>query len=283
MTDVAPREQAAALRDLHEGPDVLLLPCAWDAASARLFEEIGFPAIGTSSGAIANSLGYPDGQRVSVEQMLAAIERIARAVSVPVSADFEAGYATSVEGATANVRKLLDAGVVGLNVEDGTGANADPFVDVDEQVELIRSLRSLADSTDLPFVINARTDAFLRGEGDPDDRFELAVERAKAYREAGADCLFPIGADDPPVVEDLVEAIDGPVNVLAFGPDAPAPSLLERLGVARVSSGAGFMHASLGSVRRAAEGVYETGEYPEPAAEPVSRWDFHEWFESLDA
>lgn len=280
MTGTAQQERAARFRELHDEDEILTLPCAWDAASARLFEAVGFPAIGTSSGAIAHSLGYPDGQQLSVEEMLAAVERITRAVSVPVSADFEAGYGTTVEEVTGNVRELFDTGVVGLNIEDGTGDDATPLVDLDRQVELVGSIRSLADSLDVPLMVNARTDVYLQGSSGSDDRFERAVERANAYYRAGADCLFPIGVSDPSVVSDLVAALEGPVNVLAFGSDAPAPSRLERLGVARVSTGAGPMHMSLASVREFGERVRETGDFPAVTDERVSRWAFQQWFAS---
>lgn len=281
MTGTTQQAQTEQFRDLHADPEILILPCAWDAASARLLEAVGFPAIGTSSGAIAHSLGYPDGEHVSVDAMLGAVERITRAVSVPVSADFEAGYGTTVEAVTANVRRAIEAGAVGINIEDGTGPDADPLVPLDRHVELIRSIRSLAETFEEPFLINARTDVFLYEGADSADAIKRAIERANAYWRAGADCLFPIGVTDPPVVADLAAAIDGPINVLAFGPDAPGPSRLERLGVARVSTGAGPMHTSMASLRQFGEAVLATGEFPALTGERVSRWDFQQWFESL--
>lgn len=279
MVDETQRARAAGFLDLHHGSGILTLPCAWDAASARLFEEIGFPAVGTSSGAIAHSLGYQDGQGTPVEEVLAAIDRITRAVSVPVSADFEAGYGTTVEEVAHNVRRVIDAGAVGINLEDGTGSRADPLVELDYHAELIEVVRSLADSLDLPFVVNARTDVYLRGVGeDPEDRFDRAVERANAYARAGADCLFLIGVTEPTLIADLVAAIDGPVNVLAFGPDEPSPAELERLGVARVSTGSGPMQASLSVLRQLGERVRETGSYPPTTGEPVTRADLQRWF-----
>lgn len=278
MTEDAQRALAAEFRDLHDGPEILKLPCAWDAASARLFEEVGFPAIGTSSAAIAHSLGHADGQHVPIREMVGAIERIARAVSVPVSADLEAGYGTTVDAVTRNVRDVIEAGAVGVNLEDGTGADADPLIDIDEQVAVIESVRSLADSLDLPLVINARTDVYLRGEGSPADRFREAIERANAYSRAGADCLFVIGVADPSVIADLVAELDGPLNVLAFGPDGPSPSRLEDLGVARVSTGAGAKEMSLAVLGQFGEHVLETGEYPEITGNRVPRWDLQEWF-----
>lgn len=277
MTDRDQQAAARAFRDLHHRSEILALPCVWDAASARLLAELGFPALGTSSGAIAHSLGYPDGQRIPVTEMLAAIERIVDAAPVPVSADLEAGYGTTPDAVAETVRDAIAVGVVGVNLEDGTGPDADPLVDVDRQVAILEAVRSTADELEVPLVINARTDAYLTGEGDAEDRFEAAVERANAYVRAGADCTFPIGVADPSVVGDLVSAIDGPVNVLAFGPDGPSPAELERLGVARVSTGAGPMHMALEYVRQFGEHLLERGEFAGVTGNRVPRWDLEEW------
>lgn len=277
----AQRARGAAFRNLHTGPDILVLPCAWDAASAVICEWVGFPAVGTTSGGIAHSLGYSDGERMAVEEMVGAVARIVRAVSVPVSADLEAGYSSSVEGVTRNVRAVIDAGAVGVNLEDGLGEDADPLVDLDHQVDVIASVVELADSLDLPFVVNARTDVYLREAGAPDERFELAVERANAYRRAGADCLFVPGVSDPELIGRLVEAIDGPVNILAFGPDAPSPSQLEGLGVARVSTGSGPMRMAMATLRRFGEDVCRTGEFPASTGEQVSRAELQRTFDRL--
>lgn len=255
------RSRAAEFRDLHGASEILVLPCAWDAASARLLEEAGFPAIGTTSSGIAHSHGYPDGQHIPRDATLAAIERIAEGVSIPVSADFEAGYAGTVEGVVENVRAAIDAGAVGINFEDGTGPNADPLVDRSFHADAIRAIREMADSAGVPLVVNARTDVYLRRSGDREARFEEAVGRANAYREAGADCLFVPGVGDPDLIRELVEAIDGPINVLASGPDVPPAPELERLGVARVSTGGGLMHAAAALVRRLGEELLGSGTY----------------------
>ena len=248
--------KAERFRELHRGPRILVLPNAWDAGSARLFEEAGFPAIGTTSAGIAASHGYPDGQRISRARMLEAVERIAGAVSVPVTADMEAGFGSTVEQVVETVKGVLGAGAVGINIEDAPVDAAGVLVEEAFQVGLIRAIRKAA-----PWlVINARTDVYLKQIGEPGSRFEHAVRRANAYREAGADCLFMPGVRDAETIGRLVREIHGPINVLA-GPGVPPAPDLERLGVARVSVGSGPMRATLGLVRRIARELREAGTY----------------------
>jgi 2-methylisocitrate lyase-like PEP mutase family enzyme len=227
---------------MHHGPKMLVLPNVWDAASACIFEDAGFAAIGTSSAAAAYSLGYRDGQRVPPEEMLAAIARIARAVAIPVTADVEAGYRDPIETA----RLVVEAGGVGINLEDVTGDGPDSLRPTAGQADLIARIRA---ATNL--VINARTDIFLMGIGDPATRFDRPVERLNAYARAGADCLFAPGLRDADTFARLVRAVEGPVNILAVEGGPPLAEL-ERMGVARVSLGSGPMRATLGFLRRSA-------------------------------
>jgi 2-methylisocitrate lyase-like PEP mutase family enzyme len=231
VVDVAgQRAKAERLRALHRAPPILVLPNAWDVASAVAFAGIeGCPAIATSSGAVAAAHGYPDGERIPRDEMLAAVARIAGAVELPVTADLEAGYgdvAATAEGA-------IEAGAVGLNLEDGLGP-------VEEHMERIRVVRGVAESRRVSLVINARTDVFLRGEGDVDE----AVRRGNAYLEAGADCVFPIMVTDAAAIGRLAAEIAGPINVL-HREGVPPVAELERLGVARVSVGSGLYRAAL--------------------------------------
>lgn len=153
--------KAAQLKSLHGGGKILVLPNAWDVASARLIEEIGFPAVATTSAGVAASLGYPDGQRVSRDEMLEVVARVARGVDLPVSADLEAGYGTTPGDMAETARALVDAGGVGLNLEDAAGAEESSLVDLGPQTEKIRALREAAASAGVPLVINARTDIYL--------------------------------------------------------------------------------------------------------------------------
>lgn len=248
------REQARkaeALRKLHGGPRMLVLPNAWDVASARIVEELGFPAIATTSAGIAFSLGYPDGERIPRDEMFEAVRRIARGVSVPVTADAEAGYGSTAKEMEETARALVATGAVGMNFEDIAGAGDGALVEMNLQVEKIGALREASAAAGVPLVINARTDVFLKAIGPAETRFERAVERLRAYREAGADCLFAPGLKDAEAIGKLVKAVNAPVNILLL-PGGPSLAELEKLGVARVSIGSGLMRAGLGTDREIA-------------------------------
>jgi 2-methylisocitrate lyase-like PEP mutase family enzyme len=245
---------------LHKGPRILVLANAWDAASARIFENAGFPAIATTSAGIANSLGYADGQHITRVEMLEVVKRIVQAVSVPVSADVEAGYGETVEAALETAKAVLAAGAVGLNFEDASDSDGNELVDLSLQVEKIRAMRKLGAATDVHLVINARTDVFLRGVGDPATRLEHAVRRANAYLQAGADCLFVPGVSDRETIARLVLEIEGPINLLAVASTPPVAEL-EMLGVARVSVGSGPMRAAMGLARQIARELLDQGTY----------------------
>ena len=254
------KNKADLLRKLHHGPRVLLLPNAWDVASARIFEDAGFPAIATTSAGIAFTLGYPDGEKISPDEMLAVIGRIARAVKVPVTADVEAGYGNSPADAARTARAVIEAGAVGLNLEDGTDDPAHPLVDLALQLEKIAAVREEADDAEVPIVINARTDKYLLQVGPEEQRFALAMRRAVAFREAGSDCIFVPGLRDPEIIRRFVAELKFPVNILA-GPGFVSVGELEKLGVARVSLGSGLMRSTLGLVKRMAAELRSTGTY----------------------
>jgi 2-methylisocitrate lyase-like PEP mutase family enzyme len=259
---IALKLNADAFRDMHHAPPLLVLPNAWDAVTARLFVNAGARAIATTSAGIAATLGYADGQNVPRELMMDAIARIARVVDVPVSADIEAGYADSPEGLQESIRAVIDAGAVGVNLEDATGDSAQPLFAMEQQIERIRAARKAADNADVPVVINARTDVYLAQVGAVASRFADTVRRLNAYREAGADCLFVPGVTDMPTLTQLVQSVPAPFNVLA-GPGMPAVADLQRIGIARLSVGSGIMRATLALARDAAnellhEGTYQT-------------------------
>lgn len=254
--------KAHLLRRLHHGGEILLLPNAWDAASARLLESLGFPAIATSSAGIANAAGCADGTMPPAD-MLAAVARIARAVAVPVSADVEDGYVPTSE-IDRFVEPLIATGAVGLNLED-IRRDADALVPVDEQAARIRAIRSAAHRLGVPLVINARTDVYLRAIGEPADRERHAIDRLNAYREAGADSLFVPGVTDPALIRRLVSSVRGPLNVLGVG-ESPDLATLTSLGVARVSLGSGPMRLALSSLRDLCGELRTTGSFTHLAA-----------------
>jgi 2-methylisocitrate lyase-like PEP mutase family enzyme len=211
----------------------------------------------TSSAAVAFSLGYPDGQRISRDQMLEVAGRIARAVDVPVTADLEAGYGTTAKDMVETVEAAIAAGVIGMNLEDVTGDEESSCVDLPLQVEKIRAVCDTAKSRGVPFVLNARTDIYLMPIGPEATRFERTVERLRAYRDAGASCLFAPGVYDRETIAKLVKAVEAPLNILA-SPACPPIAELEKIGVARVSAGSGLMRAALGLVRRIGKEMIES-------------------------
>ena len=262
-------QKAEQLGKLHQGPRMLLLPNAWDVVSARIIEECGYPAIATSSAAIAFSLGYPDGQRISRDEMLEVAGRIARAVEVPVTADLEAGYGITVKDMVETVKAAIAAGVVGMNLEDVIGDDESSFVDLPLQVEKIRAICDTAKSLGVPFVLNARTDIYLMPIGPESTRFERTVERLRAYRDAGASCLFAPCLYDRDTIAKLVKAVEAPVNILA-NPACPTIAELEKIGVARLSAGSGVMRATLGLVRRIGKDMLESRSCETLFAETIS-------------
>ena len=249
--------RAEALRALHVPGNPLVLLNAWDAASAALIARAGAPAIASTSAGAANALGCRDGQRITREQMLAAVAPLAAAVDVPVTADMEAGYGDAPEDAAATALGVLAAGAVGLNLEDTAENGPEPLLEIERFVAKIVAARDAAREVGVAIVINARTDIFIGEVGDPTTRLERAVERGRAYLDAGADCVF-VPEIDPPRIGALVEGIGGPVSVLARA-GSPSIAELADLGVARISVGSGAYRAVLALARRMAEGAYRDG------------------------
>jgi 2-methylisocitrate lyase-like PEP mutase family enzyme len=254
------RERAERFRQWHREPPMLVLPNAWDAASARVMALAGCRALATTSSGVAATLGYPDGQRISREALVEVVGRITRVVDCPVTVDIEAGYGASLAEIERTVTEVIGAGAVGVNFEDSRPDRDGALVEIAEQVPLIEALRALAGSLGVPFVINARVDVFLRGSAPLEERIAEAVRRGRAYLEVGADCVYPIGALDGATIGLLTAAIPGPVNILA-GPPSPTLPELARLSVSRVTFGSRLMAAALGRLRAATQELLERGEY----------------------
>jgi 2-methylisocitrate lyase-like PEP mutase family enzyme len=246
-------QKAELLRKLHHGPRILILPNAWDVASARVVEDLGATAIATTSAGIAAALGYEDGEQISRDETLDVVARIAAAVRLPVSTDFEAGYSHTLEGLAESIKALVSAGAVGLNFEDIFGPNESDHVALPAQVARIRKIREVSTAAlGVPLVVNARTDIYLLPIGPEPTRFDRTVERLRAYREAGADCVFAPAVKDADTIARLVKAVDAPLNILLM-PGSPTINEMEKLGVARVSAGSGLMRSALGHTRRVAQ------------------------------
>ncbi|MFE2423551.1 isocitrate lyase/phosphoenolpyruvate mutase family protein [Streptomyces hokutonensis] len=250
------RDRASAFRALHVPGRPLVLPNAWDAASARLVEDAGAAAVATTSAGLAWALGVADGDRLDLDRSMAAVAHITSTVNVPVSADIESGFAKDPAGVAGTVRAVLAAGAVGVNIEDALYGGEGVLRPVAEQAERIAAAREAADAEGVPLFVNARIDTFLRGAGGVD----ATLERAAAFRAAGADGIFVPGAVEPGTVKELADGIDGPLNVLV-GPGAPPVAELAALGVARVSAGSSVALAAYAVVRRAARELLDTGTY----------------------
>lgn len=249
-------DKAALLRQLHHQTQPLVLPNAWDVASARLVETAGFPVIATSSGAIASSLGYEDNNSMPVDEAFGAVARIARNVSIPVTADLEAGYHLSPAEL---VGRLLDAGAVGCNIEDADHDAGGGLIPIEQHTEWLRAVKDAAAERGVAIVINARLDV-MRQAGDEAVLFDEAVHRAGRYLEAGADSVFPVNIATESQIADFIARVGGPVNIVGAG--APPLPRLAQLGVARVSYAGTLMSktyatmaATLSDIAHASSGV----------------------------
>lgn len=246
-------DKAALFRSLHVAHTPLRLSNAWDVASARLTESAGARAIATTSAGVAWSLGLPDGDKLDRDSAVKVIARIVEAVDVPVTADIEGGFSNSPEGVAATVTHVLNAGAVGINIEDG---NRDPS----QFVLTIAAARQAADAFGVNLFINARTDVFLTGLGSPQQQIDEAIQRARLYAAAGADGIFVPGAASETAISALVAGIDVPVNAMV-GPGSIGVTELARLGVARISLGSGVAQAAYAVAQRVAEELLAVGTY----------------------
>lgn len=241
-------------QQLHSQLSVFVLPNAWDAGSAKIFQESGFKAIGTTSAGIALSCGYSDGENLPFEKMIEVLKMIVNSVNVPVSADIEAGYGVSVEEVVENVRRVMLAGVVGINLEDGTGKPNDPIFEVSLQVEKIAAIKEMSQTLNMPLFINARTDLYWLNIGNSALRLQSAINRAKAYQKAGADCIFIPGVKNMDTIKKLRQDITCPINLLA-GLDTPPLDDLSNIGIERISSGSAPFRATVTLLRKISKDI----------------------------
>lgn len=247
---------ADLFHDLH-ADGILVLTNAWDVASAVIAQDAGAKAVATTSAAVAWAYGLPDGNQMSAGPVTDLAGRIVQAVDVPVSVDFEGGFAEDLDDLAGNIRDLVATGVVGINLEDTTPAAIRP---VEEQAARIVAVRAAAEEAGVRLFINARTDIYLWGIGEEDGRFDETVRRSAAYLEAGASGIFVPGVADLAVVERLVTAIEAPVNMLV-GSGSPTVKELAEVGVRRVSAGSAAASAAYGQYRRAVEELAGAGTY----------------------
>jgi 2-methylisocitrate lyase-like PEP mutase family enzyme len=236
---------ASTLRDLHHESVPLVLPNVWDAAGARLVEAAGFPVVATSSGAVAAALGYEDNDSMPRNEAFDAVARISKSVAVPVTADIEAGYQLSPDDIVA---QLLRAGAVGCNLEDKDHHGPGKLISGAEQSERLAGVRQAANAAGVDVVINARVDVAFSSSSIDGDDFKEAVERARAYLAAGADCVYPIRLLDERLIGEFAQLVQAPINIM-LGRGRPPLGRLAELDVSRVSLAGGLMRRAYSTVR----------------------------------
>jgi 2-methylisocitrate lyase-like PEP mutase family enzyme len=264
MVSSIQKEKAEQFLKYHHDKEILVLLNSWDVGSSKLIEASGYKAIATTSMGIAASLGYPDRQIIQLSEMIEAITGIVRAVQVPVSVDFEAGYGNSLNEIIDSVKKIIATGVVGINIEDSIDSNP-VLVDEMEFCERIAAIRALSNSLGFHLVINTRTDSFYTSSGSQREKLSESIKRGNKYREAGADCIFVQPVWERETISTLVREINAPINILAnpgIGAGLP-PSVreLQDLGVARLSLGSSVMKATLALIKKIADELSEKGTY----------------------
>jgi 2-methylisocitrate lyase-like PEP mutase family enzyme len=298
---LTPAQKASRLLELHHASQPLVLINAWDAASAAMIEHCGLPAIATSSAAMANALGFPDGQYLPWAQMLEAVARVCRAVKVPVTADIESGFAPNVTALETSITQIIQAGAVGVNLEDimpanpahqsadpqnagpeNTGAknagpvrHGSPLFPLPEQIARIHATRRAAHAAGIHLVINARTDAYWQAGVSPAEAMRSTLERGKAYLQAGADCIFVPGLRNPDHIKTVIDYLRAnpppldplpanhgePAINILAGPGVPSIPELAKLGVKRISYGSGPHRAAMGLLRRIASEANSSGTF----------------------
>jgi 2-methylisocitrate lyase-like PEP mutase family enzyme len=227
------QQRAETLLRLHQPGNPVVLPTVWDAWSARLAVDAGFAALTVGSHPVSDSIGRPDNEGMTFDELLTRVVQITDAVDVPVSVDIESGYG---EAPTRLIDGLLDAGAVGLNIEDTVHKEGGRLRTSSEHAELVGALRAAADAAGVHLVVNARTDLFFLADGDESDRTERAVARLTECADAGADVLYPVGRHDPDTMRRLTSELPLPINAIGM-PDKDDPASFGPLGVARISFG----------------------------------------------
>jgi 2-methylisocitrate lyase-like PEP mutase family enzyme len=252
LPSLTQQEKVKQFYNLHHSGRLLILPNIWDCLGANLLESLNYPAIATASASVAFTNGYDDGQKISFDSVLALLRKIVSSVSIPVSADIESGFAENDRQLKENIKQLIAAGIVGINIED-TDKKTDSILAAETQCEKIKLIKKVSEEVGVPLFINARADVYLRGKnfGTPESKFEEALKRGRAYKAAGANCFYPIGMTRQEDIKRMVEQLQMPVNVITI-PGIPELKVLNEIGVARVSLGPSFLKIAIKAMKNLA-------------------------------
>lgn len=249
MKKYTQKEKAVQLHKLHLEKNPVILPNIWDVLGAKLLEHLEYPAIATASASVAYTNGYPDGEKIPFNDLLTILTRIANGVNIPVTADIESGYADDNVQLQENIKAFIKTGIAGINIED-THHKTKSMISVSDQCNRINLIRRIANELDVPLFINARTDVLLYDKGFPSADAQLTeiLKRGIAYKEAGADCFFPIAIRQKTSIEKLVNQLKMPINILAL-PGIPEIKVLKEIGVARISLGPSFLKIAINAMK----------------------------------
>jgi 2-methylisocitrate lyase-like PEP mutase family enzyme len=257
------------LYDLHHNGKLLVLPNVWESLGAAMLEDIGYPAVATASGATAFSNGYHDGEKIPFNDLLNILQRIVNSVNVPVTADIESGYAGDNATLAENIRRVIGIGIAGINFED-SHHDEQKLIPIDEQCEKIFLIKKVSTEMGMPLFINARTDVYIkRNNLSDEEKLSQILLRGKAYKDAGANGLYPIFLKDKNAISTIIKEVDLPVNILLL-PGIPNFNELKEIGVARLSLGPGFLKVAINAMKNVAEKLLNFDGMNEITQNPVS-------------
>lgn len=262
-------EKGKILHDLHHNGKLLILPNVWESLGAAMLEDIGYPAVATASGATAFSNGYHDGEKIPFNDLLIILQRIVKSVNVPVTADVESGYATNNSKLAENIRKLINTGIAGINFEDSHHYEQN-VISIEQQCEKIFLIKKISREVGVSLFVNARTDVYIkRNDLSDEEKLSQTIQRGKAYKEAGADGLYPIFLKDKNAIVAIIKEVDLPVNILLL-PGIPDFNELKEIGVARLSLGPGLLKVAVNAMKHVAEKLLNFEGMNEVAQNPIS-------------
>lgn len=257
------------LRQLHHNRELLVLPNVWSPLGAHLLEDLGYKAVATASASIALSNGYHDGENIPFEDVLSILQKIVKSVDIPVTADVESGYAKNNKELKENIKKLIDTGIAGINFEDSKHDQQKLFKK-EEQAEKINLIKKTVSEMGSSLFINARTDVFIKGNNlSKEEKISEAIERGKLYKDAGADCFYPIFLKEKESIQTVIKEVSLPVNILML-PGIPDFSTLKEIGVARISLGPGLLKYAVNSLKNIAQKLLDHEGMEEITTNPVT-------------